>query len=162
MFIFTTRKGNCGKVMFLPPATKLGQGYIFTGVCDSVHRGGLPQCMLGYHPPPRQGRPPARRPPWQGRPPPGRADPHSPHQGDIDRRYSQQAGGMRPTGMQFLLHLSVSHFVRGGVRGRGVCMAGGHEWQERRPLKRAVCILLECIRVLRFMCFVNDGHAFYK
>ena len=24
---------------FLPPATKLGQGYIFTGVCDSVHRG---------------------------------------------------------------------------------------------------------------------------
>ena len=27
-------------VHFLPPATKLGQGYIFTGVCDSVHRGG--------------------------------------------------------------------------------------------------------------------------
>ena len=25
---------------FLPPATKLGQGYIFTDVCDSVHRGG--------------------------------------------------------------------------------------------------------------------------
>ena len=24
---------------FLPPATKLGQGYIFTGVCDSVHGG---------------------------------------------------------------------------------------------------------------------------
>ena len=24
---------------YLPPATKLGQGYIFTGVCDSVHRG---------------------------------------------------------------------------------------------------------------------------
>ena len=24
----------------LPPATKLGQGYIFTSVCDSVHRGG--------------------------------------------------------------------------------------------------------------------------
>ena len=26
---------------FLPPAKKLGQGYIFTGVCDSVH-GGVP------------------------------------------------------------------------------------------------------------------------
>ena len=26
--------------LFLPPATKLGQGYIFTGVCDSVHREG--------------------------------------------------------------------------------------------------------------------------
>ena len=109
--------------MFLPPATKLGQGYIFTGVCDSVHRGGLPQCMLGYHPPARQT--PSKETPLAGQTPPGRADPHSPHQGDIDRRYSQQAGGICPTGMQFLLHLSVSHFVRGGVRGRGVCMAGG-------------------------------------
>ena len=27
------------KSFFLPPATKLGQCYIFTGVCDSVHRG---------------------------------------------------------------------------------------------------------------------------
>ena len=25
---------------FLPPATKLWQGYVFKGVCDSVHRGG--------------------------------------------------------------------------------------------------------------------------
>ena len=25
----------------LPPATKLGQGYIFTGVCDSVNGGGM-------------------------------------------------------------------------------------------------------------------------
>ena len=25
----------------LPPATKLGQGYVFTGVCDSVQRGGV-------------------------------------------------------------------------------------------------------------------------
>ena len=30
-------------VISLPPATKLGQGYIFTGVCDSVHRGA---CMV--------------------------------------------------------------------------------------------------------------------
>ena len=26
---------------YLPPATKLGQGYIFTGVCHSVNRGGV-------------------------------------------------------------------------------------------------------------------------
>ena len=32
-------------VQLLPPATKLGQGYIFTGVCDSVHRGGV--CSRG-------------------------------------------------------------------------------------------------------------------
>ena len=25
--------------LLLPPATKLGQGYIFTGICDSVHGG---------------------------------------------------------------------------------------------------------------------------
>ena len=36
------------KLLLLPPATKLGQGYIFTGVCDSVHRGGglLRGCLL--------------------------------------------------------------------------------------------------------------------
>ena len=38
-------------MLSLPPAMKLGQGYIFTGVYDSVHRGDLPQCVLGYHPP---------------------------------------------------------------------------------------------------------------
>ena len=26
---------------FLPPATKLEQGYVFTRVCDTVHRGGV-------------------------------------------------------------------------------------------------------------------------
>ena len=31
----------------LPPATKLGQGYIFTGVCDSVNRGGVRGCWGG-------------------------------------------------------------------------------------------------------------------
>ena len=30
----------------LPPATKLGQGYVFTRVCDSVHRGVLSQHAL--------------------------------------------------------------------------------------------------------------------
>ena len=35
-------------LLYLPTATKLGQGNVFTGVCDSVNRGCLPQCMLGY------------------------------------------------------------------------------------------------------------------
>ena len=30
----------------------MGQGYVFTRVCDSVHREGLPHCMLGYTPSP--------------------------------------------------------------------------------------------------------------
>ena len=33
-------KQVCSKFRTLPPATKLGKGYIFTGVCDSVHGGG--------------------------------------------------------------------------------------------------------------------------
>ena len=73
----------------LPPATKLGQGNIFTGVCDSVHREGLPQCMLGYHTP--------SLPPGSGRHPPDQAPPpEAEHTG----RYGQRAGGMHPTGMQ--------------------------------------------------------------
>ena len=32
-------------VGILPPATKLGQGYVFTGVCDSVNRGGMRGCQ---------------------------------------------------------------------------------------------------------------------
>ena len=49
--IFVINLSNCSALSdsLLPPATKLGQGYVFTGVCDSVHRGGcLPQCILGY------------------------------------------------------------------------------------------------------------------
>ena len=35
--------------LYLPPATKLGPGYIFTGICDSVHRVGclvLEGCLV--------------------------------------------------------------------------------------------------------------------
>ena len=44
-----TKKNNLnekGQLTFLPTATKLGQGYIFTGVCDSVHGGVLSQHAL--------------------------------------------------------------------------------------------------------------------
>ena len=51
----------------------LGQGNIFTPVCHSVHGGGLPQCMMGYHPPtrhpPRPGTPPGPGPPRTRHPP---------------------------------------------------------------------------------------------
>ena len=42
------------------PQRSCGQGNIFTPVCHSVHRGVLPQCMLGYHHPPRTRQPPPR------------------------------------------------------------------------------------------------------
>ena len=49
-FLFT---GIC---LFLSPATKLGQGYVFTGVCYSVNRGGT-------SPPLRADTPQSRHPP---------------------------------------------------------------------------------------------------
>ena len=52
--------------VFLPPATKLGQGYIFTGVCDSVHRGGE---VPGQVSPLCADTPPRQTPPWPDTPP---------------------------------------------------------------------------------------------
>ena len=45
----------------LPPATKLGQGYVFTRVCDFVHRGESVSVHAGIPPPPDQA-PPRSRP----------------------------------------------------------------------------------------------------
>ena len=50
------------------PQRSCGQGNIFTPVCHSVHRGGLPHCMLGCHPPAKE-TPPAREAPLPRRPP---------------------------------------------------------------------------------------------
>ena len=61
--------GEGGEILLLPPATKLGQGYVFTGICHSVNRG---EYLTRYtpwdqvHPPrtrytPRPGTPPRTR-----------------------------------------------------------------------------------------------------
>ena len=72
---------------FYRPQRSCGQGYVFTRVCDSVHRGGSPEnpprTRQTPPPPPRQGEPPQTRqtPPGPGRPPgtrqtpPGRENP---------------------------------------------------------------------------------------
>ena len=81
------------KVMFLHVSVILSTG------------GGLPQCMLGYHPPeqtppPRPGTHPLRADtPWTRHPPPSGAD-TSPPGAVHARRYGQRVGGMHPTGMQ--------------------------------------------------------------
>ena len=81
----------------LPPATKLGQGYVFTGVCDSVHRGGSAsvhaEISRNTAPAPAQSRPR-----WSIHPPPpgSRHPPGTEHVG----KYGQRAGGTHPTGMQ--------------------------------------------------------------
>ena len=58
---------------FYRPQRSCGQGNIFTPVCHSFCSqggGGLPQCMLGYHPPPEQTPPPWSRPTPPGPDPP--------------------------------------------------------------------------------------------
>ena len=91
-----------GKVIFSQASVIL-----FTG-------GGLPQCMLGYHTPwqedpPGKADPPGMETPtgkadapWQGRPP-GKETPCAVHAG----RYGQQAEGIHPTGMQFLIRMYI-------------------------------------------------------
>ena len=64
------------------------EGYVITPVCHSVHRGGLPQCILGYHAPradtlwtrhpPRSRHHPDQAPP-RSRHPPDQAPPQSRH-----------------------------------------------------------------------------------
>ena len=56
---------------------KLGQGNVFTGVCDSVHRGGSASVHAGIPLPPSR-NPPRADPPGPGRPPRSRqTPPHS-------------------------------------------------------------------------------------
>ena len=70
-------------VSSLPPATKLGQGYVFTGMCDSVHGGVSASVHAGIPHPPKQT--PPRADTSQGadtprsRHPP-RTDTHTPEQ----------------------------------------------------------------------------------
>ena len=108
----------------LPPATKLGQGYVFTGVCHSVNRGGeVPDQVHppGQGTPPGLGAPPRHQvhprdqvhpprtrytprdqvhPPRPGTPPGLGTPPGTEHAG----RYGQRAGGTHPTGMQSCYH----------------------------------------------------------
>ena len=70
--------------LLLPAATKLGQGNVFTGVCDSVQRGGVPGLVPGggvylvwsggvpgRHPPDQVHPPGTRYPPRTRYTPPG-------------------------------------------------------------------------------------------
>ena len=65
-FLLHSKEGQ-----LLPPPTKLGQGYVFTGMCDSVHGGGvcLSACWdttpQSRHPPGADTPPRSRHPPLQ-------------------------------------------------------------------------------------------------
>ena len=92
--MFTAEEKSLSTLVFTARKRSLGQGNIFSSVCQEFcsQGGGLPQCMLGYHPPRSRHPPPNQAPPWTKHPPAG--------------RYGQQAGGMHPTGMQSCLFMS--------------------------------------------------------
>ena len=116
-------------VLLLPPATKLGQGYVFTCVCDSVHRGRSVSVHAGIPTHPQQGRPALP-------PPPGKTDPtgkETPWQGD-------------PPGKETPLARRPTHKADPPAQ----CMLGDTVY------KWAVCILLECNSCLQNIN-VNSG-----
>ena len=123
------------------PQTKLQEGYVFTAVSDSVHRGsasvhsGIPPPLSrqppSRHPPsrhpPEQTHPPHQRTPLgvgtpQSRDPPEQTPPQSRHPPGSRHppcavhagRYGQQAGGMHSTGMQSCCNNVYSCLSRNG------------------------------------------------
>ena len=100
-----------------------GQGNVFTGVCHSFcSRGerGLPQCMLGYHPPAGRHPPRTRQTPRPGRPPQDQADTPGTRQTPPQTRQTPPDQADTPPRSR------LQHTV----------------------YERPVCILLECILVL--------------
>ena len=61
----------CLSIIFLPPANEVCEGYVFTHVCHSVHRGGSASVHTRIPHPPGTGTPRTRHPPEQAPPPPG-------------------------------------------------------------------------------------------
>ena len=115
-------------VSLLPPANEVWGKVIFSVACvkNSVHMGGLPQYMLGYHPtPPLQDQaPPGHRHPPRSRPHPGAGTPGTRH----PPRADTLPGADTPQ----------SRHPLGPGTPLAQCMLGD------TVNKRAVCILLEC------------------
>ena len=114
----------------LPPATKLGQGYVFTGPREQT--------------PPWEQTPPEQTPgadtpqsehPPQSRHPPSRHPPPIEHA----VRYGQCAGGMHPTGMQSCLCLKIFFLIDTNVKMWteiiDLVVLGRNYWSSCRVLK---------------------------
>ena len=108
VFIFVAkreREFNQFVLYFYRRQQSCSQGNIFTPVCHSVHGGCLPQCMLGYHIPPRADTPGSRHPRKQTAPrsrhPAGSRHPYRKQTPPPEQTpaYGQWAAGTHPTGM---------------------------------------------------------------
>ena len=95
-FVITGRNEVVAKLIFLHPS-----------VIHSVHGGGgLPQCMLGYHPPGSRHPPKQTHTPQEQTPPPRKQTP----------AYGLRAAGTHPTGMHscllFIYYCGIFEAVR--------------------------------------------------
>ena len=174
MHIFTFQDSHLSNkipgFLFLPPATKLGQGYIFTGVCDSVNRGGGVHgrggmwqgeaCVAGGHA--WQGACMAEGgPAWLG----GMCGKggHAWQRGACMAKGACVAkGGMHGKGGACMARGAC--MAKGAMHGERGCMAKGGMCGMHTPLYEiwpvnawVVCILLECILVFKvnFQVFLN-------
>ena len=84
-------KNFLGLMVFLPPATKLRQGNVFTPVI--LFQGGV------CHNPPKTNPPAPGRPPWADTPLDRHPQADNPPPAHCIHGYGQQAGGTHPTGM---------------------------------------------------------------
>ena len=92
LILYQRKDNTVPQIVYLyRPQRSCGQGYVFTRVCDSVHRGGSP----GRGNPPGQGESPREQTPQQGEPPPGSRPPPRKH----TPAYGQRVAGTHPTGM---------------------------------------------------------------
>ena len=132
-------------LLLLPAATKLGQGNVFTGVCDSVHSGGFSVSVHpGIPPPPRADtpradtpleqtppgtRPPGTRPPGADTPlgtdtPPGSR--HSPGQtppGEAD-------SGIQSTSGRYTSYWNAFLFSKFSLKNTCKLRRLGREWSQ--------------------------------
>ena len=96
------------KQFIAPHKRSLGQGNIFTPVCHSVHRGGLPSRRppLAGSPLLEGGTPPGRETPLGRRPPAGR----TPREGGTPPPTATAAGGTHRTGMHSCFKIGIARF----------------------------------------------------
>ena len=91
-------------IIYYRPKRSFGQGYVFTGVCDSVHRGGGACSKFsggGWSgTPPSWHAPPPGSPPLAGTTPPRQA-------GTPPPGYGQCSAGTHPTGMHSCCQIGV-------------------------------------------------------
>ena len=140
-FIMSTQLVSHARIHYRPQRSC--EGYVFIPVRHSVHRGGLPQCMLGYPPPgsrhprsrhtssgadtPREETPPRSRHPWEETSPGSRHPSRTRHPPPGTRHPQEQA-------------------PLGPGNPRDQAPPGADPPGRRLPL-RTVRILLECILV---------------